>query len=544
MEGEKPIIQYYQDFDRFDCHVSIGFYQRAYKWGKRQLKEFIKTIESCNHSYNIGTITTLVISDEPAQVIDGQQRLLSTLLLLLALRSSIKTVENYDKDSDLNQRLLTIESLIRSGDGHIRITTENKNDQLSIDEIFSENSFNNLPSKNIQNAFLYFQNYFSSFKKEDFINFWKKLNFIKANFLITHEKSEAYSCFVALNSFGLKVEPGDLIPSIISPYIDNYVINEEIKEKFRNAIIDLHGNLAGGEKIQLLIRFINIENGRRSLQYSQEDALELIRNFFEREKLNTEKVLTNFLKFYNYDKLLKSSSLKTNEDLQYEIQISNEIDRYDLYLLDDILYNDTEIIKNLSSSEKAVLLRIWEFFIFNYLIKARSGGGGIHEFISSGIIAESIDKFNQLPDKDRQNFISVFKSHCFSKLDIKKEDFISFYSNFNIYKNFGKLFLKRVNDVLSEEIIKDFSFSIEHILPQAGNRDNPLLHTLGNLTILTQKWNSSLGNKDFSDKKEKILESQYKLNQYFKEIEVWNDDSIINRSSLLLDQLYEYYIKL
>ena len=101
--------------------------------------------------------------------------------------------------------------------------------------------------------------------------------------------------------------------------------------------------------------------------------------------------------------------------------------------------------------------------------------------------------------------------------------------------------------------------SVEHILPQkwkqSGHyqitnmtqdqeeaRDN-LLHTFGNLTLLTQELNSSLKNgpfvdcKDTEGKKSKIINnSLLGLNSYFHKCEEWNDQEILARGKYLLDR--------
>ena len=75
--------------------------------------------------------------------------------------------------------------------------------------------------------------------------------------------------------------------------------------------------------------------------------------------------------------------------------------------------------------------------------------------------------------------------------------------------------------------------SVEHILPQRDNKDNPLLHMIGNLTLTDVSKNSSMGVKDFSKKKEILANSVYALNRYFKDIDEWTDDEIIKRSEYL-----------
>ena len=75
-------------------NIVIPSYQRPYKWGNKNIRELIldiqKSIEEArkypNFKYRVGTVILYRESDtEPYEVVDGQQRLLSFLLLKLCL---------------------------------------------------------------------------------------------------------------------------------------------------------------------------------------------------------------------------------------------------------------------------------------------------------------------------------------------------------------------------------------------------------------------------------------------------------------------------
>lgn len=91
--------------------------------------------------------------------------------------------------------------------------------------------------------------------------------------------------------------------------------------------------------------------------------------------------------------------------------------------------------------------------------------------------------------------------------------------------------------------------TIEHIMPQQMNDEwrnhigsewatvhRDYLHTLGNLTLVTQGWNSSLSNGSFYDKKQKFTQHALLLNkEYFsdKQITTWDEKAIRNRTEYL-----------
>lgn len=96
------------------------------------------------------------------------------------------------------------------------------------------------------------------------------------------------------------------------------------------------------------------------------------------------------------------------------------------------------------------------------------------------------------------------------------------------------------------------SLTIEHVMPQEWEKNWPLvnevdqvsavaerdtlIHTIGNLTLLTGKLNSTLSNASFSEKRPAIIqESALRLNTYFHEINAWNESEILRRGSHLFE---------
>ncbi len=116
-------------------------------------------------------------------------------------------------------------------------------------------------------------------------------------------------------------------------------------------------------------------------------------------------------------------------------------------------------------------------------------------------------------------------------------------------------------DRKSEDIALPDGLTIEHVMPQqwrelwpipdeiaedpeakvefSHNRDS-VLHTLGNLTLITGSLNPSLSNGSWSDKRPELCKfSKLNLNRYFhppKEgeqdpLQIWNEDAILHRGS-------------
>jgi hypothetical protein len=97
--------------------------------------------------------------------------------------------------------------------------------------------------------------------------------------------------------------------------------------------------------------------------------------------------------------------------------------------------------------------------------------------------------------------------------------------------------------------------TIEHIMPQTLSdewkrqlgpmwmEDYELLHTLGNLTLVTQEWNSSLSNAIYQVKRSKLVAHGLLLNQaYFNNGQLeWNKDAIKARAEFLVEKIEQVW---
>ncbi|GJL94402.1 MAG: hypothetical protein DHS20C05_08070 [Hyphococcus sp.] len=103
-----------------------------------------------------------------------------------------------------------------------------------------------------------------------------------------------------------------------------------------------------------------------------------------------------------------------------------------------------------------------------------------------------------------------------------------------------------------ELIIKPDGLTVEHVLPQKAEKaDYPLpdddqetalrrdrlVHSIGNLTLVTSSFNASLSNAAFAIKRPEIAgQSQLRLNSYFQSLTndlPWNEDTILARAAIL-----------
>ena len=69
---------------------------------------------------------------------------------------------------------------------------------------------------------------------------------------------------------------------------------------------------------------------------------------------------------------------------------------------------------------------------------------------------------------------------------------------------------------------------------EARSRRNALIHTMGNLTLLTHVLNPSISNGPWSKKRAAILRhSALNLNRSLEEYDLWDEDAILQRGRAL-----------
>lgn len=148
------------------------------------------------------------------------------------------------------------------------------------------------------------------------------------------------------------------------------------------------------------------------------------------------------------------------------------------------------------------------------------------------------------------------------------EEFEEGWMNLPAYDALGprrvELFLRSIEysmrSRLNERIIINAPLTVEHVMPQSWqanwppprengafgvtplpieklvDRRNKLIHSFGNLTLLVGQLNAAVSNFPFRTKRESIVEhSDLRLNGFLRNVDEWNEDTIIERGKQLFE---------
>ena len=211
----------------------IDYYQREYKWGRKQLQELVDDLTGCFlESYQSGDASKQVASygdyflgsivvsqrDDIRHIIDGQQRLTSLSILLIFLN-------NLQKD---RARQVSIESLIFAddfGERRFKLNVSERNDCM--EALFNGTSFNtDNASESVRNLATRYQDLGELFPQElqgdalPLFIYWlvRKVKLIE---IIAYADEDAYTIFETMNDRGLSLTPTDMLKGYLLANIDN-----------------------------------------------------------------------------------------------------------------------------------------------------------------------------------------------------------------------------------------------------------------------------------------------------------------------------------
>jgi uncharacterized protein with ParB-like and HNH nuclease domain len=93
-----------------DRYIEVPPYQRAYSWTDEQVedlfKDFSDAIREHNAEYFLGTVVLTTNKDGPHAVIDGQQRLATTSIMICAIRNYFYSIGDAERGDTLHAEFL------------------------------------------------------------------------------------------------------------------------------------------------------------------------------------------------------------------------------------------------------------------------------------------------------------------------------------------------------------------------------------------------------------------------------------------------------
>lgn len=539
----------------------IPVYQRRYDWKIENCKQLYNDLlrlsrkKEGNHFF--GSIVSDVVgagSTTEYHIIDGQQRLTTVTLLLLAIAKLVEKGEVESQEVDLNDQIMErfIISKWAKEDDRIKLIPVKRDRKALHSLIFGEED-EYIENSNLTINYKYF---YERLKKDahNIDEIYSAILRLQVISITLEKGDDAQLIFESLNSTGLALSEGDKIRNFI---LMNLPLDEQNKyfEKYWIKIEDLTN-----KKIDNFVR--NYLSIKTSSAPTMAKVYFEFKEYVNRHNDSLEELLEDMLRYSKfYKKLLDGESGFNNKDLdasmfnlkKMEITVTAPffMEVFSLYDKEELSLDD--------------LIGIYSV-IEAYLFRRNICGVGTNALNK---IFLNLNKDIIRYDGSTDNYVDKLKYNLINKRDSgrfpKDGEFFENFYNKEVYlmrgrfKNYLFNKIENYNTVETKDIynhLDDGTYSIEHIMPQKLNDDwfeelgdkaeeihEKWIHKLGNLTITG--YNSDMGNSSFEKKrdgKHGFKKSGIRMNQDLSLLDSWGEEEIEKRQRDLLDlSVYEIW---
>lgn len=523
---------------------NIPVYQRNYEWNKEQVEQFFRDVETIikedyKNGHFLGTI--VFVSNEKQGlmmeriIIDGQQRITTTILLLKAIHDLLD--ENDAKQKRLREEIYETYIINKYVDQKYKLKLKPVEEDMKAYTDLIESGSSNDDSK-VYNNYKYFIDLIKR-SKYTVKEIYDALSLVQIVYISLDKNSKAENpqlIFESLNSTGLSLTEADLIRNFILMGLDY----EEQTELYRRYWTRIEKLLPNARISEFVRDFLTMKTGYTP---NKNKVYATFKKYYIKNSLDSETILIDLLRYAKYYHwfININSGIKDIDEWLWKLQHMKSTVVYP-YLLE--VFDDCFEKKIISLAELLKTMSIINSYLFRRTI--------------CNIPTNALNKVFASMTKNVIDLRKKGKTHIEAVTDylMSKDGRSIFPRNTQFKKNFieldiynrGKqlaLFtLYNIESYKHKEIVEYDHLSIEHIMPQTLTpkwnidlgRNADEIHklykdTIGNLTIT--KYNSEISNKSFEDKKEYYKSSNIQLTRNIARYETWNKDTIIERAENL-----------
>ncbi len=599
----------------------IPIYQRLYEWTKDNVEKYVEDLydftneniekdsddiyemefkwsSNSDIKYYVGSLIIYNHNDNLQLIVDGQQRLTTTILILVALLRVFEK-HNVKKNKCVKETIETIRNILfdygfGNTEGKIRLKLNNLNNSRTLEDIIRDNpSKTTKKDNNIAINFEHIQKWIGDKSKsanEDIVKTsYKIYQGFKTTLIpvITVNKSDnPNKVFETINTTGKPLQAADLIKNHIFFYSCTFGDKKtnEWNKKYSNSVEELIGKI---EERNLFFRHILTVLDSECELINKDDN----RAIFTAFKRWSKKMGFNFNEEKDIDKIINIMSKQAfvfsqirnfksnNEKATYFYEVANasggtyypwihhmllefvECSNYDSFQLqNEDMIKVFKLVAKYStyafvagSDEKNITRDVPKFY-HQYKNDKNLDSHNFKDFEKWFIESKIINKIKSETDVR----IQVMSTKVYKKNRTKTK---------NVLRGIE---LSITHGEKTEALTKN-NWSVEHIMPQNppvnsvfrkyaesslnGNTSaeiqeeaineyyNIYLHVLANLTLAKNATNTRLSNKDFDDKK-KDLRKHSSLainNNICDQYDKWTLNDMRRRSNFLMDNLFKLF---
>lgn len=550
MKGsETKLIKFMEGADK---RFVIPVYQRNYDWRiencKQLYDDLIKVIRKDRRNHFFGSIVSVYNPDgdhEEYQIIDGQQRLTTVSLLLLAMNNLIRQGKIVPEDSRLSDRIYEDYLVDKYQPDETRIKLKPiKNDRKAFGKLFDDETEYDRGS----NLTMNYNYFYDRIQKEEITidQLFKAIRSLEIINIRLDSDDDPQLIFESLNSTGLDLSEGDKIRNYILMGLPTNT-QEEFYERYWNKIEE-----NTEYQVDMFVRdYLSIKQQTipsiRRIYFS-------FKQYVEENETGIEDLLIDLLKYSKLYYVLISSKTN-NKALSSCIYRLNRLETTVTrpFFLEVLRLNQEG---DLTTDNLVEVFLITENYLFRRTICELPTNQLNKIFL---LLNKEIIRYDGTSD----NYLEKFKYALLSKKERARfpsdEEFSEAFSNRQIYmmnaKNKMYIFERFENygTVEDKDVYRHFddgSYSIEHIMPQhltsswassLGEEYERIyatwLHRMANLTLTG--YNSKYSNNSFTEKRDMkngFKDSGIRMNQWIGTQNQWGVEQLTKRNEMIIQK--------
>ena len=548
------VIDIYKVFDGSDKKLVIPVYQRNYDWTTKQCERLFNDIEEMiennRHKHFFGAVVGNPEDSFTWVVIDGQQRMTTVSLLMLAMVHAIEAGDLEDPSGDLGRKLLTNYLELGGTDNQKFKLKPIKDDSSSYAKLFGAEEFFNEKSKLTANY-----RYFRKRIRETSYNaaqLWDRgISRLEVMHLDLESHDEPQRIFESLNSTGLALKEADKIRNFVLMGLPHHE-QTAVYEKFWN---EMEKNV--GFHTDNFIRWYL--TAQTSKTPKEADVFEAFKAHVEKSRHSAVEIVKDMHRFSTFARELSQADTDYPE-INRRLRISNAVfgDVVKPFLW--LTYRD---LKDgvIDARDFGAILEIIESYIFRRVVSAVASNA-LNKFFANAY--SDLRKLRRSGERYSEVLAYMLLNRTHSGRFPGDEEFLEAFRTrdfYNLKAGYRPYFFQLLERGRSKDVVDIASYitkgdlSIEHIMPQtlsnkwredlgpdAEDIHATWLNRVANLTITG--YNSKYSNSPFGRKLDMeggFRESPYSLNDYVKSQTTWGLPQLEQRSESLTRQALELW---
>jgi uncharacterized protein with ParB-like and HNH nuclease domain len=567
-------------------HFAVPRYQRGYAWEANEAGEFLDDLESeaeAGRGLFLGTIIFNVADDaeDKIEIVDGQQRLTTIFLLLIACRELAKELKLDGIAQETQKRITVTDPATAKSRGPLLVASE------TIREVFEQmattdwtgaipqkvgNRWVKRQARRVRPIYEFFQRRIKEYNQPKLSRLLESVYKTRVIRIDILGDEEAFSIFERTNARGTDLEVSDLLK--------NYLYQQktpDLDDKWKEIIENSQGTI-----LKMLKYFYISKNG-----YINKSELYPKLKKYSKDIGGAETLVEEMKEFSKFYSTVRKEDGATGIKAYFESigcdAISSDVDKFQrvhLALQSLRLFNVSQIypvisaalnalIRNGGSSSKSMtktfirLLDCMEKYHFvNNAVCDRVGNeveklyaGYCEKFCKTKDFDGTVNEFiqslrGQLASESE--FTSRFCEITYAQDTIPLLAYI-----FDRFSNYGLAPGERVAIFDPQPGVKRNNHNVEHFLPQKPEDgltiDSPTLQAIdniGNLLVISFRANSSLGNLNPAKKIQKLKGELSKkiqnlhyvrefIERYESSADAWDEGQITGRAQEMAKDAYQ-----